>query len=238
MAPCLPFTIQVTPEFGTRMAVACPNSEFAGRLIVQAPSDKSVSACNLDAGLPWFALQVRTRYEKNVASFLDGKGYEWFLPTYMSRRRWSDRTKELELPLFPGYLFCRFNPQERLPILKTPGMIAIVGTSKTPTPVDASEIVALRTLVKSDISRHPWPFLKVGQRVRIEYGALAGLEGILLQIKGTHRIILSVSLLQRSVAAEIDGSWVTPIHTHPQKKTSAHSIGSLASHENGRARYR
>ena len=186
-----------------------------------ADCDKPVPLLDLDEGLPWFALQVRTRYEKNVASFLDGKGYEWFLPTYMSRRRWSDRTKELELPLFPGYLFCRFNPQERLPILKTPGMISIVGTSKTPTPVDASEIVALRTLVRSDIPRQPWPFLKVGQRVRIEYGALSGLEGILLQVKGSDRIVLSVSLLQRSVAAEVDSSWITPIHTHPQKKLAA-----------------
>jgi transcription antitermination factor NusG len=140
---------------------------------------------------------------------------------YISRRRWSDRTKELEVPLFPGYLFCRFNPQERLPILKTPGMIGIVGTAKTPTPVDSSEISALRTLVNSGIPRQPWPFLKVGQRVRIEYGALAGLEGILQQVKGNNRIILSVSLLQRSVAAEVDSSWITPIHTHPRKIESA-----------------
>lgn len=210
------------------MAVAYSNPITSESLRFMADSDKSMSQLHLEADLPWFALQVRTRFEKNVASFLDGKGYEWFLPTYISRRRWSDRTKELELPLFPGYLFCRFNPQERLPILKTPGMISIVGTAKTPTPVDASEIVALRTLVKSDIPRQPWPFLKVGQRVRIEYGSLAGLEGILLQIKGSDRIILSVSLLQRSVAAEVDSSWITPIHTHPQKKAAERPHRSLA----------
>jgi len=184
-------------------------------------SDKCMQIEDLEAGLPWFALQVRTRHEKNVASFLDGKGYEWFLPTYLSRRRWSDRIKELDLPLFPGYLFCRFNPQERLPILKTPGLIGIVGTAKQPTAVDASEIVALRTLVNSDLPRQPWPFLKVGQKVRIEFGALAGLEGILLSIKGRDRIIISVTLLQRSVAAEIESSWVTPIHTHPRKYEAA-----------------
>jgi len=183
--------------------------------------DNSIQIMDLEAGLPWFALQVRTRYEKNVASFLDGKGYEWFLPTYLSRRRWSDRIKELDLPLFPGYLFCRFNPQERLPILKTPGLIGIVGTAKQPTAVDASEIAALRTLVNSDLPRQPWPFLKVGQKVRIECGALASLEGILLRIKGRDRIIISVTLLQRSVAAEIDSSWVTPIHTHPRKCAAA-----------------
>jgi len=185
---------------------------------------------NLDADLPWFALHVRTRYEKNVASVLAGKGYEWFLPTYISRRRWSDRTKELELPLFPGYLFCRFNPLERLPILKTPGMISIVGTAKMPIPVDAGEIMALRALVNSDLPRHPWPFLKVGQRVRIEFGALAGLEGILLQVKGRDRIVLSVSLLQRSVAAEIDSSWVTPLPTQSQKHATASSRRSSSTH--------
>jgi len=212
------------------VAVACPNSTICESLVLVADSDKSVLHLNLGTSLLWFALQVRTRYEKNVASFLDGKGYEWFLPTYMSRRRWSDRTKELELPLFPGYLFCRFDPQERLPILKTPGMISIVGTAKTPTPVDASEIVALRTLVTSGVPRKPWPFLKVGQRVRIEQGALAGLEGILLKIKGTDRIILSVSLLQRSVAAEVDSSWITPIHTQPQKTVASPALRSPSSH--------
>jgi len=205
------------------MAVAYSNPMIRESLDLMADSDNSVSQLDLAAGLPWFALQVRTRYEKNVATFLDGKGYEWFLPTYVSRRRWSDRTKELELPLFPGYLFCRFNPQERLPILKTPGMISIVGTAKTPTPVDASEIIALRTLVASDVPRQPWPFLKIGQRVRIDHGSLEGLEGILLQIKGRDRIILSVSLLQRSVAAEVDSSWVTPICTHPQNKVATPS---------------
>jgi len=206
------------------MAVACSNSEIPGGLAHTTDSANSSLSNELVGGLPWFALQVRTRYERNVASILSGKGYEWFLPTYMSRRRWSDRVKELELPLFPGYLFCRFNPLERLPILKTPGLISIVGTAKTPIPVEASEITALRTLVTSDLSRQPWPYLKVGQRVRIECGALAGLEGILLQVKGRDRIILSVSLLQRSVAAEIESSWVTPIHSHPLKRASAQRV--------------
>jgi transcription antitermination factor NusG len=210
------------------MAVACSNVDAQDSLISMADSHNSNQSLGLNVPLPWFALQVRTRYEKNVASFLHGKGYEWFLPTYLSRRRWSDRVKELDLPLFPGYLFCRFNPEERLPILKTPGLISIVGTAKTPTPVEASEIVALRALVNSDLPRQPWPFLKVGQRVRIECGALAGLEGILLQTKGRDRIILSVTLLQRSVAAEVDSSWISPIHSHPQKCLAGPSVRSVA----------
>jgi transcription antitermination factor NusG len=178
-------------------------------------SEASLDTLSLSAGFPWFALQVRSRYEKNVASILDGKGYQWFLPTYRTRRRWSDRTKDVELSLFPGYLFCRFNPQERLPILKTPGLISIVGTARIPTAVDENEIVALQTLVASGLPRQPWPYLQVGQRVRIEYGALSGLEGLLLQHKGCDRVILSVTLLQRSVATEIDSAWVVPVTSRP-----------------------
>jgi len=178
-------------------------------------AETSSEASRIEASCFWFALQVRSRYEKKVATFLDGKGYEWFLPTYWSGRRWSDRVKQVELPLFPGYLFCRFDAQNRLPILKTPGLISIVGTAKVPTAVDEIEIAALRTLAVSGLPKQPWPFLKIGQRVRIECGALTGLEGILLQNKGRNRLVLSVTLLQRSVAAEIDSSWVVPIRTNP-----------------------
>jgi len=188
-----------------------------------------LGSLHVDSNVSWFALQVRSRFEKNVASFLDGKGYEWFLPTYRSRRRWSDRMKDVELPLFPGYLFCRFNPQERLPILKTPGMISIVGTAKIPTAVDEAEIVALQMLVNSGLPRQPWPYLQAGQRVRIEQGALSGLEGIFLQQKGCDRVILSVTLLQRSVAVEIDNGWVVPISTHSQVRPAVASKRSLAS---------
>ena len=178
---------------------------------------------NLSGGvsiLRWFALQVRSRSENIVATFLRGYGYEWFLPSYKCRRQWSDRVKQMEVPLFPGYLFCRFNPQDRLPILKTPGMIGIVGIANTPIAVDDGEIAALRALVNSQLPRQPWPYLQVGQRVRIEHGALCGLEGILLNFKGDHRLVLSVTLLRRSVAAEIDSAWVTPIHERPHAGVS------------------
>ena len=96
--------------------------------------------------------------------------------------------------------------------MKTPGLISIVGIAKRPVPVDEAEIAAIRTLVSSGLSPQPWPYLQVGQRVRIEHGPLAGVEGMLQSFKGSQRIVLSVSLLQRSVAAEIDGGWVVPIH--------------------------
>jgi transcription antitermination factor NusG len=163
---------------------------------------------------PWFALAVRSRYEFFAAASLARNGYEQFLPTYRCKRRWSDRIKELELPLFPGYVFCKFDPEERLPILKTPGLICIVGIARRPMPVDESEIGAIRTLVSSGLSRQPWPYLRIGRRVRVCRGALDGLEGILVNFKGHDRIVLSVNLLQRSVAVEVESAWVAPVGPH------------------------
>lgn len=161
----------------------------------------------------WFALQVRTRHEAGVAGFLEGKGYEFFLPLVASTKRWSDRVKKIENPLFPGYLFCRFDPQQRLPILKTPGVIQIVGYNRNPVPVDESQISGIQALVASGLPSQPWPFLTVGQRVRIESGALRGYEGLLVEFKGNRRLVLSISLLHRSVAVEIDSAAVSAVRS-------------------------
>ena len=176
---------------------------------------------------PWFALQVRSRYENLVATQLTGKGYEWFLPSYKCRRRWSDRFKEIERPLFPGYIFCRLDPVKRLPILTIPGVALIVGIGKTPVPIDETEIAAIQVVVKSEIPSQRWPFLKIGQRVRIEYGPLCGLEGILVDFKGQHRLVLSVTLLQRSVALQIEGAWGTPLPQHPLTRSGPVSFERL-----------
>jgi transcription antitermination factor NusG len=170
---------------------------------------------NATCQFPWFALHVKSRRENLVAAHLKGQGFECFLPLYKSVRRWSDRMKELEQPLFPGYLFCRFDFQNRGPLLMTPGVIQIVGVGRTPMPVDESEIGALRQTVLSGFPNQPWPYLGVGERVRVNYGSLSGLEGILVNFKGSHRIVLSVTLLQRSVAMEIDLEWVTPVRETP-----------------------
>lgn len=161
---------------------------------------------------PWFALSVKSRFEKSVANFLANRGYESFLPLYKARRQWSDRIKETEVPLFPGYLFCRFDIHNRLPILMIPGVQHVVGGAQLPTPIDDNEMNALRTVIHAGLSRQPWPFLEIGDRVKIERGSLAGIEGILLQMKGRHRLVLSVSLLQRSVAVDIDSAWVSRAH--------------------------
>ena len=157
-----------------------------------------------DSQLPWFALQVNSRKENWIFAHLVVQGYECFLPKYKSVRKWSDRRKEIESPLFPGYLFCRFNPLERLPILKTPGVMEIVGCNRKPIPIDEQEIQAIQRMMESSLARQPWPYLEVGERVRIQSGALRGLVGFLVALKGNYRLVLSVTLLKRSVAVEID----------------------------------
>lgn len=131
---------------------------------------------------------------------------------YRSRRRWSDRFKQLDLPLFPGYLFCRFDYPDRVgPVLTTPGVIGIVSAGKTPIPVAEEEIEAVKRIVHSGLAAQPWPFLRVGSNVYIERGSLTGLEGFVISANKVHRLVVSVTLLQRSVAVEIDRDWVRPI---------------------------
>jgi transcription antitermination factor NusG len=159
----------------------------------------------------WYALRVRSRYENTVATHLQARGYESFLPLYKCRRRWSDRFKEIDLPLFAGYVFCRFNPLNRLPVLATPGVVHVVGVGRNPAPIDATEIAAIQAAVNSGLPRQPWPFLEIGHRVKIAHGPFSGVEGILLGFRGNQRLVLSVTLLQRSVAVQVDESWVQPI---------------------------
>jgi transcription antitermination factor NusG len=147
-------------------------------------------------------------------------GYEFFLPTYKSQRQWSDRVKELEQPLFPGYLFCRFCFQDRGPLVMTPGVIQIVGNGKTPLPVADDEIEKIQLAVATEVPRQPWPFIEVGERVRVNYGSLSGLEGILINFKGSHRVVLSISLLQRSVAVEVDLAWLSALGKEKHQSTT------------------
>ena len=159
----------------------------------------------------WFALYVNVRRERVTADALHSRGFEKFLPFDRTRHRWSDRIKEVEVPLFPRYLFCRFNVQDRHRVLTTPGVEYIVGIGKIPVIIPNEEIAALEAVMKSAAIAQLWPFLQTGQWVRIEEGALSGLEGILLDFRGSCRLVVSVTLLQRSVAVEIDRLNVTPI---------------------------
>jgi transcription antitermination factor NusG len=159
----------------------------------------------------WYALQLRSRFEKVVAAQLQDKGYEQFLPLYRSRRRWSDRLKELELPLFPGYIFCKFDITKRLPILVIPGVVSVVGLGKMPLAVPEHEISAVQTIVQSGMAYGPWPTLCAGQPVCVRYGPLRGLEGVVLEIRNIYQLIISVTLLSRSVSVRIDRDSIVPI---------------------------
>jgi transcription antitermination factor NusG len=159
----------------------------------------------------WFALQIRSRWEGTTAALLRGKGLETLMPTYTTKRKWSDRFKVVESPLFPGYVFCRFDVHNRLPVLITPGVISVVGRGKTPVAVDEAEILAIQAAIGSGIQMEPWPYVEIGERVRIKDDVLDGMEGILTSFKGSHRVVISVTLLRRSVALEIDRSRITPL---------------------------
>jgi len=183
------------------------------------------------ANASWYALQVWVRKESAIANQLQAQGLECFLPKYKSLRQWSDRKKEVEQPLFPGYLFCRFEYQQRRPVVVTPGVLQIVGNGRTALPVEDREVEALQAAVASGIAAQPWPYLEIGERVRIQTGKLTGLEGILVNFKGNHRVVLSVSLLQRSVALEVDLAWVASLEknrrTIPAHRLAGEPVQSL-----------
>ena len=160
--------------------------------------------------ISWFAVKVRTRAEALAELSLTEKCEATFLPTYLECRHYSDRVKSVRAALFPGYLFCRFDAERRLPILQTPNVQHVVGDSSGPLPVDDAEIDSLQRVVNASDATRPWPFLRSGDRVRIEFGSFAGVEGILVSEKGRDMLVLSVQLLQRSVAVQIDRSWVRP----------------------------
>lgn len=160
--------------------------------------------------LDWFALRVKPRAERVVADVLDGKGYEYFLPMHRERRKWSDRVKTVETPLFGGYVFCRFDVQHRLPILTSPGVLHVVSIGKVPEPIPDEEIASLQVLANSGLALESWPYLQIGEQVRIVGGPLAGASGIVQSVKDRDRLVVSVSLLQRSVAVVVPESCLWP----------------------------
>jgi transcription antitermination factor NusG len=158
--------------------------------------------------LDWFALKVRARAERSAQDILVSRGFEVFCPTYTERRQYSDRIKAVEAALFPGYLFCRLAWNNRLPVLSAPHVEYIVGFGTEPTPVAPAQVEAIQTIIQSGANCRPHPFLRVGQRVRLQSGPLANVEGVLVGSRGSHRLVVSIELLQRSVAVEVDSAFV------------------------------
>lgn len=155
----------------------------------------------------WFAIQTYPRHEKRVASQLMLKGVEHYLPVVSRLTQWSDRRKVVEFPLFPCYLFVHIAPsaERRVNVLQLPGVIAFVGPNQHATPIPDNQIEDVRTLLKSKVALDPYPFLKIGQRVRIRSGSLDGIEGILVRRNGTRRLIISVDSLERSLSICVEG---------------------------------
>jgi len=174
----------------------------------------------------WHALFTRHQHEKSVAIALSYKKYEVFLPLYRSVRQWQDRAKQLWFPLFPCYVFIREGMDRQLQILTTPGIIHIVGWSGRPAIVPQAQLDAVRRITESCLAVESHPYLQSGDRVRVKTGPLVGVEGILVSKKGGDRLVVSMEMLGRSAAVEIDDSNVERIGPFPEPK-SFHRISAF-----------
>jgi len=165
-----------------------------------------------DGQLKWYALYTRSRHEKRIKEQLDQRSIESYLPLYEAVHRWKDRRVTVNLPIFPGYLFVRISlPEHRLPVIAVPGVVSLVGALSRPTPIADQEIEALQICSMRGYKMTPHPYLAPGGRVRVRKGPLAELEGVFLRRRGKSRLVLSVKLIARSVAVEVDAADVTPV---------------------------
>lgn len=171
----------------------------------------------------WLALQVRPRHEFITASILRGKGYEEFVPVYTTKRKWSDRTKDISAPLFSGYVFCKADENVKFPLITTPGVMRIVGSCGGPAYIEDSEIETIRTAEQSGHEVQPWSFWHVGDMVQISAGPLSGLQGVLVAHKNKHRLIVSVNMIQSSMAVEIDPDEIRIIRPYQGTKGAVES---------------
>jgi len=169
---------------------------------------KGDSMLNQGLNHNWYAVHTRHQHEKTAARILGNKGYEIFLPVYAARRKWQDRIKQVSLPLFPCYIFVREGLERWLQILTTPGVCSIVGCGGRPAAIPPSEIESVRRIVERTLCAEPHPFLRSGDMVRVKFGSLVGLEGILIRKRNLTRLVLSVGILGQSAAVDVDASSV------------------------------
>lgn len=172
----------------------------------------------------WFAVYTKHQHEKSAAALLEKKGIERFLPLYRSVHRWKDRNQQVQLPLFPCYLFVRTELSRKLDVLQTAGVRWFVENAGHACSVPEAEIEALQKVCASGVRVEPHPFLKQGDTVRLTAGPLFGVEGILTQVKNEHRVVLSVDLLKRSVAVEVNLGSVELVRTSPTEVISPGKI--------------
>jgi len=178
----------------TSTVAATGATDYAGRVALPA----------LWAEQHWYAAYVCAKHEKRVGAELVARGVEHFLPLYNSVRRWKDRRVQLDLPLFPGYIFVRLALRDRLRVVQIPSVVRLVGFSGQPTTLPDTEMEIMRSGLSQSLRAEPHPFLTVGRRVRITGGPFAGLEGVLRRKKNDLRVVVSLELIQRSVALDVD----------------------------------
>ena len=158
--------------------------------------------------LQWFAIRVKSNRERVAADALNARNLEVCLPVYREHRNSRNRARTVELPLFSGYVFSRFDARDRLPILTVPGVVHIVGFGNDPQPVDPREMASVFALVQTGLPAVPHPYLNVGNRIQLRFGPLRGVEGVVLAHKNETKLVMSVSLLQRSIAVDVEREWV------------------------------
>jgi len=171
----------------------------------------------------WLCAQVRSGCELRIALGLNQRGYETFVPVFEQKRKWSDRIRIVQVPLFTGYAFLRFNHETIHPILTTPGVLRLVGMGETAVPIEDSEIEALQLTTRSGLLYGPCAFLEIGQEVEVRVGPLASVRGKIVRFQNKHRLILSVNLIKKSVFVEVDGYEVATI-----SKLSANHSAAVA----------
>ncbi len=164
-----------------------------------------------NGNLAWYAIRTRSRHEKLVHQQLDSRRVEAFLPLVERRRRWKDRWKNVDFPLFPGYCFARFPYQERLSVVTAVGVVQILGINGIAIPVPDHEIEAVRQLVTCTLPLDPHPYLKEGMEVEVVRGSLAGVRGILIRKGARARLVVAVNLIQQAASVELDAADVRPV---------------------------
>jgi transcription antitermination factor NusG len=178
-------------------------------LLISQPAQSPALAEFVEAR--WYAIHTCSRHEKQVATHLERRAVEFFLPTYPSVRRWKDRRVCLDLPLFPGYLFVRIPLAERLRVLQVPSVVSLIGVNGRGTPLADDEVDQVRNAVAGGRGVEPHAYLRIGQRVRVRSGPLCELEGILVRKKNGLRVVISLDLIMRSMAVEVDASEIEPV---------------------------
>ncbi len=172
-------------------------------------------------GLRWYAVYTRARHEKQVAGHLRGRGLDCFLPLEESVHRWNDRSAVVSVPLFPGYVFTRVQRCERIEVLTVPGVVHLVGSRNGPEPIPDEEIESVRSCVQRGLPLNVHDYLPAGSAVLVKAGPLTGLRGFLVRWAHGTRLVLSINLIQSSVAVEVDAADVIPIGTRPPRTAQA-----------------